>query len=328
VMFTMWWYKGRDPETGRSIAPQYEPPKDISPAEAGTLIDDTLDPRDITSTIIDLAVRGYIKIEQIEVPGIFSHHKDYNFHLVKPQSQWGPDLAAFESAMLENIFHGEQLTTLSSLKNRFYTAIPVIKNGIFSSLKRKGMYFLDPQSAAGYSLLAAIAIDGPVILLQVKGGVSFFESVPLLLAAGAISAVIFFLFARIMSAKTVLGARTRVAILGFQEFMNRVDADRIKRLPPDTFEKYLPYAMALGVEHQWAKAFAGIITQPPSWYAGPYTPGYWNPVFFTNDLHGMANTAHSVMTAAPRSSSSGSGFGGGGGGFSGGGFGGGGGGAF
>ena len=62
-----------------------------------------------------------------------------------------------------------------------------------------------------------------------------------------ISALIWFLFARQMTAKTVLGARTLVAVLGFQEFMNRVDADRIKRLPPDTFEKYLPYAMALGV---------------------------------------------------------------------------------
>ncbi|HEX6880567.1 MAG TPA: DUF2207 domain-containing protein, partial [Terriglobales bacterium] len=33
VMFTMWWYKGRDPESGLSVAPMYEPPKDMSPAE-------------------------------------------------------------------------------------------------------------------------------------------------------------------------------------------------------------------------------------------------------------------------------------------------------
>ena len=68
------------------------------------------------------------------------------------------------------------------------------------------------------------------------------------------------LFARQMTAKTVLGARTLVAILGFQEFMNRVDADRIKRLAPDTFEKYLAYAMALGVEQHWAQALARTIS--------------------------------------------------------------------
>jgi uncharacterized membrane protein len=181
--------------------------------------------------------------------------------------------------------------------------------------------------------MGLIIIVLPIVLLQAKGGMNFFESIPLFIGAAAISAGIFFLFARVMTAKTLLGARTKVSILGFQEFMNRVDADRIKRLPPHTFEKYLPYAMALGVEHQWAKAFAGIITQPPSWYAGPYQPGIWNPMFFTNDMHAMATTAHQAFVSAPRASSSGSGFSsgggfGGGGGFSGGGFGGGGGGAF
>ena len=64
VMFVLWWYKGRDPDPGRSVAPMYEPPPGMSPAEAGALIEDTVHPRDITSTIVDLAVRGYLKIEE------------------------------------------------------------------------------------------------------------------------------------------------------------------------------------------------------------------------------------------------------------------------
>ena len=131
-----------------------------------------------------------------------------------------------------------------------------------------------------------------------------------------------------MSAKTVKGGRTRIAVLGFQEFMNRVDADRLKRMPPDTFEKYLPYAMALGVEHRWAQAFAGIVQNPPTWYSSPGGYHTFNPVFFTNSMHGLATDMHQTFVSAPRSSSSGSGFSGGGGGFSGGGFGGGGGSAF
>ena len=39
-------------------------------------------------------------------------------------------------------------------------------------------------------------------------------------------------------------------------------------MPPTTFEKYLPYAMALGVEHHWAQAFAGIVKDPPSGTSG------------------------------------------------------------
>ena len=50
--------------------------------------------------------------------------------------------------------------------------------------------------------------------------------------------------------------------------MARVDGDRLRTMPPNTFEKFLAFAMALGVEEHWAKAFSGIMQQPPSWYQG------------------------------------------------------------
>jgi uncharacterized membrane protein len=147
---------------------------------------------------------------------------------------------------------------------------------------------------------------------------------------------IVYLFGHHLAAKTLRGARTRVECLGFKEFMTRVDGDRIRHMPPDTFEKFLPYAMAFGVEQHWAKAFQGLITQPPSWYVGS---GYgtaglmWTPLMFTNSMSTFSTSAYQSFAAAPQASSSGSGFGsgggfGGGGGFSGGGFGGGGGDAF
>jgi len=99
---------------------------------------------------------------------------------------------------------------------------------------------------------------------------------------------------------------------------------------PEMFEKFLPFAMALGVERNWSKAFQSIYTQPPSWYqGGGYGPTFY-PYMFVNNLNTMSSQASSIMTSAPRSSG-GSGFGdsgGGGGGSSGGGFGGGGGGGF
>ena len=336
VMFTLWWYKGRDPDPGISVAPMYEPPPGMSPAEAGTLLDDTIHPRDITCTLVDLAVRGYVKIEEVDNKGLVFHHKDYVFHSLKPQAEWtDKTLAPHERVMLENVFDGGQETKLSDLKNRFYKALPVIQQDIKSQLKNKGMYLLDPDSANGYNVGAIILILAPFAIMQFTGYKDILSSIGLLVVSGIISAIIWWLFAREMSAKTVKGGRTRVAILGFQEFMNRVDADRLKRMPPDTFEKFLPYAMALGVEHQWATAFAGIVQNPPSWYVGPggygYGPGF-NPIFFSNSMHSMATDMHQVFVSAPRASSTGSGFGGGGfgggGGFSGGGFGGGGGGAF
>jgi hypothetical protein len=332
-MFALWWVKGRDPDPGVSVAPMYDPPAGISPAEAGTLLDDTVHPRDITSTIVDLAVRGYIKIEETSEKILVFTHKDYVFHLLKPREQWGADLVPHERVMLENVFAGGVDTRLSSLKNRFYTAVPVIREDIMSALKSKGIYLLDPESAGGYSIGAGVAILALFAVFQFLGWANFLNSIPLLIGCGLISAVIFWLFARVMTAKTVKGGRVRVAVLGFQEFMNRVDAERLKLMPPTTFEKYLPYAMALGVEHHWAQAFAGIIKDPPQWYVGPggYAAGF-NPIFFSSSMHSMATDMHQVFVSAPRASSGGSGFSsggfGGGGGFSGGGFGGGGGGAF
>jgi len=329
VMFALWWYKGRDPDPGRSVAPLYEPPPGMSPAEAGALLDDTVHPRDITSTLVDLAVRGYVKIEEtVETSLLIFHSKDYIFHRLKPLTEW-QGLAPHERVMLENIFAGGQQTRLSSLKNRFYTAIPVIQQDIKAALKNKGMYLVDPDSANAYSVGGIIVIVAPFLVAQFTGYKQVFNSLSLLIGCGVISAVIWWLFARQMSAKTVQGGRTRVAVLGFQEFMNRVDADRLKRMPPDTFEKYLPYAMALGVEHHWAQAFAGIVQNPPSWYVSPNGMTGFNPLLFSSSMHSMATDMHQVFVSAPRSSSSGSGFGGGGGGgFSGGGFGGGGGSAF
>ena len=330
VMFALWWFKGRDPDPGLSVAPMYEPPAQMTPAEAGTLLDDSIDPRDITSILVDLAVRGYIKIEQTTTQHLVFHSTDYVFHLLKPMAQWS-ELASFERVMLGRVFEsGGQTATLSSLRNRFYTALPAIRDDIYSALRRKGMYWLDPESAVAYTVVGAAVCAAPFILVQVLHVADVFQSIAVDVVAIGIAALIVWLFGRVMPSKTTLGARTRVAVLGFQEFMNRVDADRIKTLPPDTFEKYLPYAMALGVEHHWAQAFAGIVKDPPRWYVGPQG-GMFNPILFTSNMHAMATTAAQTFVASPRASSTGSGFGGGfggGGGFSGGGFGGGGGGAF
>jgi uncharacterized membrane protein YgcG len=332
VMGSIWFLKGRDPDPGVSVAPMYEPPKGLTPAEAGTLITDNIEARDITSTLIDLAVKGYLKIIETEDKGLLFKHKDYLLRLMKPRAEW-PGLAAHEIEVLNNLFPEvtAEETSLSGLKNRFYLALPSIRQEIMGALKEKDLYSTDPESAKGLALVGVLIIVLPVLWLQMTGRIHLFNS-PTVLAVGIlISALIVFLFGRRLAAKTVRGARTRVACLGFKEFMTRVDGDRIKRMPPDTFEKFLPYAMAFGVEQHWAHAFQGLITEPPSWYVGSgYATGMmWNPVMFTSSMNSFASSAFESFSATPQANSSGSGFGSGGGfggdgGFSGGGFGGGG----
>jgi Predicted membrane protein (DUF2207) C-terminal domain/Predicted membrane protein (DUF2207) N-terminal domain len=330
VMFLLWWFKGRDPNAGLSIAPMYEPPEGLRPAEAGTLVDDSVDPRDITSVLVDLAVRGYIKIVEAPHKGLLFTSKDYEFQMVKDRDSWA-DLNDYERAMLSKIYEGGgSITRLSDLRNHFYSVLPIMKSEIITALRAKGMYTTDPDSAHQYAILGAMAIAIPYIAAQVLHLTDFTDSMGPLIGCGIIAVAIIFLFGRLLTATSMKGARTRVGVLGFEEFMNRVDSDRLKRMPPDTFEKYLPYAMALGVEHRWAKAFEGIIQNPPTWYQGNWAT--FNTFYFVNSLGAMSQQATTAFVSAPRSSSSSSGWSRGGfssgGGFSGGGFGGGGGGAF
>jgi uncharacterized membrane protein len=326
-MFTLWWYKGRDPDPGRSVAPMYDPPQGMRPAEVGTLVDDRVNPRDITAILVDLAVRGFVKIVEIQHKALFFSSRDYELQLLKKPEEWS-NLSDYERAMLYKIFGIAGNTIhLSALRNNFYTVLPTIKSEIVTALKAQGMYAVDPESAGGLWVLGAIAVALPYIAAQVLHWADFSNSFGPTIVSAAVAALIIFIFGRQLTATSIKGAQTRVQILGFQEFMNRVDADRLKRMPPDTFEKYLPYAMALGVEHRWAKAFEGLIQNPPTWYQGNWTT--FNTYYFVNNLGYMTDQAISAFVAAPRSSSSSSGWGGGGsGGFSGGGSGGGGGGAF
>jgi uncharacterized membrane protein YgcG len=148
--------------------------------------------------------------------------------------------------------------------------------------------------------------------------------------AGILTGLVVVIFGYFMPARTLLGSRTLEGVLGFEEFLGRVESDRMDRMiyKPEMFEKYLPFAMALGVEKKWAAAFEGIYTEPPQWYTGTSYPTF-QPSSFVGNLNRMSASTAAAMASAPRSSG-GSGFsgGGGGGGFSGGGFGGGGGGGF
>jgi len=330
-MFWLWWKTGRDPRL-RPIAAQYEPPDQLTPGEVGTLTDNSVDMRDITASIVDLAVRGYLVIEEKKTEhmmGLWSD-KDYVFHLKKPAGEW-PKLKPHEQLLLSGIFGegGEADVALSDLHNRFYRNVPGIKSSIFGSLVSLGYYRQRPDSVKQTYLVAAVVVG----VLSIWGGGLLAKNLgmaPLpFIAGGLMSAGIIGIFGFFMPARTVGGTRALEGVLGFEDFLAHVESDRFNRMikTPEMFEKFLPFAMALGVEKNWSKAFQGIYTQPPSWYQGGYGPQFY-PIYFVNSLNSMSTQAGSVLTSAPRSSG-GSGFGGGGGGgFSGGGFGGGGGGGF
>jgi uncharacterized membrane protein len=329
VMVWLWFTRGRDPRVG-PVAVQYSPPDGLTPAEAGALVDENCAMRDITATIVDLAVRGYIVIEEKEKSEMLGlvHSKEYVFHLKKGLQEW-TGLKAHEMALLAGIFSDGGLTDvdLSSLQNVFYKNLPGIKGNIFDALMKHGYFQHRPDYVrAGY--IAGGLVTGALLLFM---GVALAQKMGMVpapfLVAAIVSAGIIAGFGWFMPARTNDGTKALAGVLGFEDFLSRVEASQMQRISqtPETFEKYLPYAMALGVEKKWVGAFQNIYSQPPSWYQGGYYNGGFYPLMFISSLDNMTTRASSVMASAPRSSGS-SGFGGGG--FSGGGIGGGGGGGF
>jgi uncharacterized membrane protein len=328
VMLWLWWTRGRDPARN-AISVQYEPPDKLTPGECGTLVDNEAAMRDITATLVDLAVKGYMTIEQIDESHLLglTHSKEYIFHLKKPPGEWD-SARPHEQEMLSALFDAGATTDvkLSDLQNHFYKCLPMIRDRIFNALMSDGYYLHRPdtvkQGYMGVGILIGFLMTAGTRFLSAITGIASGTWVIAGLATGAVIAI----FGWFMSARTITGARALEKVLGFEEFLGRVEKDQIERLQktPELFEKFLPYAMALQVEKKWVQAFSGIAVQPPQWYQGSYGSSF-TPYFLVNDLNMMSAHAGSVMASAPRSSG-GSGFGGGGG--SGGGFGGGGGGGF
>ena len=323
---------GRDPAL-RPVSVQYAPPQGMTPAGAGALIDDAADMRDITATIVDLAVRGYVTIEERAPTGLlkFASKTEYVFHRKKPAEQWG-DLKPHERALMDALFGGAygsvESVTLSEMHNSFYKNVPPLRDAIFSELMGRNCYRTRPDQMHQRFVAGAIAAGAGIFWIgNVISKHSGMQVLPFVIAA-VLTALIVFVYGRLVHARTAEGTRALEGVLGFKEFLSRVESDRYNMVvkTPEMFEKFLPYAMALGCEAHWSKAFDGIYTQPPSWYYGPNYGPHFYPSSFANNLSGMATHTGNVMTSAPSSSGS-SGFSSGGG-FSGGGFGGGGAGEF
>lgn len=324
LMFFRWYKYGRDDQNvSDTIVPTFTPPKNLSPTETGTIIDEKLDPRDITAAIINYAVQGYVKIREIETPGFFSKKTDYELELLKPY----PTEKEFEKKIILGIFNQNkagQRRKISNLENNFYTHVPAITDSVMETLIADDYFPHNPDTIrATYLGIGFGAVFIAFFVASLESGLQIFSI--------ALSGLIIAAFGSIMPRKTTKGTKTYYELKGLYEYINTAEKDRMKFQEKNNilFEKLLPYAMAFGLIDKWTKAFDGIFKNPPSWYypARPY--GHFNMIMFSHSLNSFSNSTTNNLTTKPGGQgghgawSGGSGFGGGG--FSGGGFGGGGG---
>jgi uncharacterized membrane protein YgcG len=337
LSFRAWRRRGRDPRE-ESIVVRYEPPEAMSPTELGTLIDHEAQMRDVTATLVDLAVRGYVGIEERtekKLLGLFSS-TEFVFFRRRPRADWAA-LAPHERLYLDALFkhatvaeagweevgaleHASGATArtaadteqvaLSQLTHKFYTSLPGIRDAVYESLVERGYYLRRPDQVKNrWMALAALLLFAGVGGAGLVEGMAWGWVSPLALGAGmAVSAVIVFVFSRVMPARTPAGARAREAALGFREFLSRVESERYRRMitSPEMFERFLPHAMAFGVADRWAHAFEELYQEPPQWYRGHGT-GHFRATDFSSRMSHMSDTAGSTMSSSPSSSGSGGG---------------------
>jgi len=288
------------------VAVAFTPPRGARPGEIGVLVDSTANNVDITATMIDLAVRGHLRIEQ-------QGKKDWNF----VQLHGTDELNAYESYLLSQLFqHGPEVTT-DELKDRDYSSVlEGTRERLYTRVTDDLQWFSrDPNKVRGFAIVGGIGLIIAGIGLGFALG---FVGFGLIGIAGVICGIAMLILSNRFGARTATGSAVLAQAKGFELYLTTAEAEQIKfEEGIDVFSRYLPYAIVFGVAERWARIFQQLAAQgryvsDPSWYVG-YGYGTMFSSGFTSSLDQLASTMSTSMQSATAASSGGSGFSGGGG---------------
>jgi uncharacterized membrane protein YgcG len=326
---------GRDRRPGESSASlggavtEYVPPEGIRPAQAGLLMDEVVNPAAISATVVDLAVRGYLRIEEdpFDTDG---DKPDWRLVKLKPADN---DLLEYERVLLEGLFGSRGGSVqLSNLEKQFYDRSELVRLRLSEDVLQRGWFIEQPDKVhqrwvvRGRVVTVVGAVLTALAAWQTRYGL---VALPILLAGLALM-----LGARQMPRRTPVGVELLGRVNGFRAYLQTAGDDAAGPAQPlEQFSPYLPYAIVFGLTEQWTRPLA-LVGAPPQtpWYRGrqPFSPDR-----FGSHLHRFSRSTAAILAASPPAVSGLSGFewgssgsGGGGGGFSGGGGGGGGGGSW
>ncbi len=289
--FRQWLRNGKDAKGTGIIITQYEPPTDLSPAEVGLLYDYRAGSAELTATIVDLAMRGYIRILRDK------DGKQFGFTLLREDVL---DLRDHEKHILDGLF-GVYTSTLTAHIQRSVT-------NPSAQQKIKRQYEAGTQSLVGHTVTVGQldtsffnksldALGSLYVVVEQKKlsqGQWLMNPVELLpICFAVIVACAIFrtdyslgialtmvppvLLGLVGFGRTKKGQDAKEYIDGFRSFLQHVDKDRIKMLQgPKTaehsenevvlYKTYLPYAIALGLETEWSKQFSSMYTYEESWF--------------------------------------------------------------
>jgi uncharacterized membrane protein YgcG len=319
----VWRSFGKDPDEGVIVA-RYEPPPGYSPASLRYVRQMHYDNKVMTAAVVNLAVKGYVEIEK--TPSRHTLRK-------KDVGNEAPDLTPDEQALYDGLFTRRKFITLS---DENHEVLGAAKTAHRASLKQR---FKNRYFETNFAMnLPGLLIFFATVVIALKMG----RGSAVLAICGVVAMLLTIaFFTLIMRRPTYQGRKLLDQMLGFREYVEVAEKDDLNlrnppKKTPQLFERYLPYALALGVDQAWSEKFARVLASvndpngeqwQPAWYSG-----HWDSsrlVSNTDSLSGGLNSAIASSVTPPASTGD-SGFSssGGGGGFSGGGGGGGGGGGW
>lgn len=360
IIFRLWWLKGRDAYYERKslhdplalektlplfgsyepIVPEYESPAKLLPGELGVLMDEEVGATDVSATIVDLAVRGYLTIAELPISDLvskFTNIIEGNFfkkfdYLLKKTTKDYSGLLSYEKKILEEIFSEREEVKVSDLKDNFVSSLKAIRKSLYSEVVNKKLFYDDPDEVrnkyrgigVGIMVIAFILmIVGLIIVDQIfLFNINLFWGLFGSVVACLLSGLILIVWAGSMPKRTAYGRELYRQALGYKIFVSGTEKYRQPFFEQkNIFMEILPYAMIFGVTNKLAMAMKEMgLEANANWYIGATA---FNIQGFVHNISAFSNTLSTSLSSTPGGSG-----GSGGGGFSGGGFGGGGGGGW
>ncbi len=292
-----------------TIVVEYLPPDNLKPGQMGLIIDERADTLDVTATIIDLAVHGYLSIKEIPKKGWFGS-EDWELTRLKQETD---KLEPFEKRLFEDLFGKGDTVLLSSLKDTFASKLKRVKGMLYTDAKRREWFDGNPETIKTIWLfigIGAIVVGAGITFLAANFLGRFLIGAPLVVAG-----ILLMLLSRSMSRRTPKGSEALRRVLGFKLYIETAETHRQEfNEQENIFARYLPYAIVFECVDKWAEAFEdmGRLEQNAqnsvaSWYIASSA---FNVNSFSQSLGSLSNNMSSTIASTP-SSSGGSGFSGG-----------------
>ncbi|TME54477.1 MAG: DUF2207 domain-containing protein, partial [Chloroflexi bacterium] len=315
----LWWQHGRDRayltrnyasrDTHEHTEPllqhepvvvEFDPPEKLRAAQIGLILDESADTKDVTATIVDLAVRGRMTITEVDGA------KDW---LLQAKTGDGSSVLPYEQALLDGLFGSRQQVKISELKGTFHTTLQKAEGRILDDAISRKFFTSRPDYARGRWGCLGIVILAAGGFATYQLGINFGWGLVGLavLLVGAVLLVT----SRHMPQRTAAGRDVMQRAVGFRLYMNTAEKYRQQFAEKaEIFTQLLPYAIVFGCVTRWAKAFEGIDTSASNnWYVGRAP---FQAAVLSSSLQSMNSSISSAISASPPSSGSSSGFGGGG----------------